>query len=83
MAIERIARDSRNIVIAKVKDRQMLSKEPDLDSRSYQMTTLALRSGLKLRAQWNSQAPLELLLAYPISVISASSRKLGAYFFQG
>ena len=82
LAIERIARDSRNIVIAKVKDRQMLSKEPDLDSRSYQMT-LALRSGLKLRAQWNSQAPLELLLAYPISVISASTRKLGAYFFQG
>jgi hypothetical protein len=81
MAIERIARDSRNIVIAKVKDRQMLSKEPDLDSRSYQMT-LALRSGLKLRAQWNSQAPLKLLLAYPISVIPPQPGNLVLIFFR-
>ena len=82
MAIERIARDSRNIVIAKVKEGQVLSEEPDPDSRFYQMT-LALQSGLKLRAQWNSQTPLKLSFASPISVALPQPGNLVIVFFQG
>jgi hypothetical protein len=50
--------------------------------RSYQMT-LALQSGLKLRAQWNSQTPLKLSFAYPISVALPQPGNLVIVFFQG
>lgn len=81
MAIERIARDSRNVVIAKVKESQVLSKEPDLDSRPYKMT-VALQSGLKLRAHWSNQTPLKFLLAYPISVVPPQPGNLVIVFFR-
>jgi hypothetical protein len=67
MTIERFARDSRNVVIAKVKDGRVLSEEPDLSSRYYQMT-LALQSELKMSAHWNSQILLKLPRGYPMSV---------------
>jgi hypothetical protein len=67
MTIERFARDSRNAVIAKVKDGRVFSEEPDLSSRYYQMR-LALQSELKMSAHWNSQILLKLPRGYPMLV---------------
>ncbi len=67
MTIERFGRDSRNIAIAKVKAGRVISEEPDIDSRGYDMT-LTFQQELKVRAHWNRQTPLELSMSYPMSI---------------
>jgi hypothetical protein len=66
MTIERFGRDSRNIVIAKVKAGRVISEEPDIDSRGYDMI-LTFQQELKVRAHWNSQTPLKLSMSYAMS----------------
>jgi hypothetical protein len=66
MTIERFGRDSRNIVIAKVKAGRVISEEPDIDSRGYYMI-LTFQQELKVRAHWNSQTPLKLSMSYAVS----------------
>jgi hypothetical protein len=61
MAIERIARDARNIVIAEVKESRVVS-DKSTGVHSYDLT-LVLRQGLKVRAHWNNRIPLKLGLA--------------------
>jgi hypothetical protein len=67
MTIERFGRDSRNIVIAKVKLGRVISEEPDIDSRGYDMT-LTFQEELKARAHWNRKTPLKLSMSYPLSI---------------
>jgi hypothetical protein len=81
MTIERIARDSRNVVIAKVKDGRALSEEPVLDSRHYQMT-LTPQSELKMSAHWNSQMLMKLARAYPMSAALPQPGSLVIAFFK-
>jgi hypothetical protein len=81
MTIERFARDSRNVVIAKVKDGRVLSEQPDLSSRYYQMT-LALQTELKMSARWNSQILLKLPRAYPMSVALPQAGSSVIVFFK-
>ena len=81
MTIERFARDSRNVVIAKVKVGRVLSEESDLDSRYYQMT-LALQSELKMSSHWNDQVLLKLPRAYPLSVALPQPGSVVIVFFK-
>jgi hypothetical protein len=66
MTIERLARDSVNVVIAKVEDGRVVSEFPELSSRDYHMT-LALQSELRTSARWNNQIILKLSRNFPMS----------------
>jgi hypothetical protein len=80
MAIERIARESRNIVIAKVKEGRVLSDDSN-GILSYDLT-LVLQQGLKIRAHWNNQIPLKLGLADSVSRVPPRPGSLVILFFR-